>query len=951
MAVGSVTAAQAAASDPPGSFSSQNIGADRTSANFFYRIPALAHLGDGVLVAAWDGRPGSAADSPNPNSIVFRRSIDNGATWSDIGYIAKGTVGSATVKQDGYSDPSLIFDKETGALFMFSVYSKDQGFWGSAYGNSPTDRQIMNAAVVRSDDGGLTWGEPRLITDVAKTSNGQTVNGVYQPVTGDVKSMFATSGEGIQLQYGQYAGRLVQQYAGTIRQANGNTEVQAYSVYSDDHGATWQRGNFVGTGMDENKTVELSDGSVMLNSRDGSNGRQRKVAISTDGGVNYGPVTRDAELPDPTNNASITRLFPDAAEGSAQAKKLLFTNSNNGANGNRVNGAARVSCDDGATWPGIRNIDPGSFAYSTATAIGSGKFGVLWEKNYTNNMQFTTFDEAWLNYVCAPLEVAPTTLTVGTAKSVPVKITNQEAAAISGTVSFAVGAGWTASSATVTNLAPGASTTVNVNVTAPTSAAGEQRVQATFVASNGKRSEFTAAFTLPRESTLTAATTVTDVSASRNLVTNPYRAGDVLSFNLKVDSNYNAPTYVMPISTNVSTGFLPTTCRYMSLPAFGTYTCTTPKYTLTQADIDRGTFTPEFALTIAPQANQTNTAPVTAKGAPVVLRDGLVNATIVGERKDAARDLATNPYVAGQSVDYGFRVDNTSPMTIMVVPTAGAFTPFLPEGPGNCRYRTLPAGEGYDCNTPKHVVTADEAAQGFFVANTTWALSAGGQTAKNVTVNSGEVDLTVRKPQVTATVSGTFADVDGDGHRSEGDTVTFSRVVENSGNVRLDAVSADGASGQALAAGATTALDDVVVTLTAAEVESGVVTAPSFEVTATNGSRSVSATSTGSDVVLPAAAPAVAAFSPTQVYTSGAEVSHDGALWRATWWTKGSVPGAPYGSWQEIASASDGTAVWTASRIFARGDVVTHAGESFEAKWWTRNQAPTGSTFGPWDRV
>lgn len=348
---------------------------------------------------------------------------------------------------------------------------------------------------------------------------------MYTPVAGDVKGTFAISGEGIQLRYGAHAGRLIQQYAGTVRQADGSTAIQAYSVYSDDGGDTWQRGEYVGTGMDENKVVELSDGRVMLNSRDSSDGRLRKVAISTDGGHSYGPVTRDAELPDPTNNASITRLHPDAAAGSADAKKLIFTNAANGANSNRVNGAVRLSCDDGETWPGLRTLETGTFAYSSATAIDDGRVGVLWEAGYTNTMQFSSFDDAWLNAACAPLSVPKTALTAGVATTVPVTITNQEAAALSGTVTFHTAAGWTATTAQITGLAPGASATVNVQVTAPQGVSGEQRLQAAFTAADGRLSQTTATLTLPQSSALGATLTATNTSAPRDVATNPYTVG------------------------------------------------------------------------------------------------------------------------------------------------------------------------------------------------------------------------------------------------------------------------------------------------------------------------------------------------------------------------------------------------------------------------------------------
>lgn len=190
---------------PPGSFAEQNLGADRTADNFFYRIPALTYLGNNVVLAAWDGRPGSAADAPQANSIVQRRSTDGGATWGPVQTIAAGQVGNATTPKYGYSDPSYIYDAEAGKVFAFFVYSKDQGFGGSQFGNSDADRNVISSAVIESADGGVTWGAPRLITNVTKPGTSKT-----SPVAGDVRSNFASSGEGIQLKYGAYKGRLIQ---------------------------------------------------------------------------------------------------------------------------------------------------------------------------------------------------------------------------------------------------------------------------------------------------------------------------------------------------------------------------------------------------------------------------------------------------------------------------------------------------------------------------------------------------------------------------------------------------------------------------------------------------------------------------------------------------------------------------------------------------------------------
>lgn len=933
----------------PGTFMTTNVAADRTSENFFYRIPALAHLGDGVVLASWDARPGSAADAPNPNSIMQRRSVDNGVTWGPAQIIASGQVAAPRY---GYSDPSYVVDGESGTVFAFFVYSKDAGFAASVYGDDDANRDVISSAVIASTDGGLTWSEPRLITDVTKTSNGTTADGVYQPVEGDVLTNFAASGEGIQLRYGEHAGRVIQQFSGRVRQANGSTLFQAYSVYSDDHGATWQRGAFVGTAMDENKVVELSDGRVMLNSRDSSNGRTRWVAISEDGGQTWGPVARDAQLPDPTNNASITRLFPDAAEGSADAQKLLFTNANNGADGSRVNGAARVSCDDGVTWPGLRTIDAGSFGYSTATRLDDGRIGVLWERDYTNDLQFSSFDDAWLNYVCAPLRTDEQTLDPAVAKSMPVTITNQESEALSGTVAVVTPAGWTATEAVVDDLAPGESVTVDVRLTAPADATGTHLLQTAFTSSDGRVSQYTSTLRLPQPVTLGLTLTSTNTSTARDVVARPYQAGEVLSFTVRVASTSSMPTLATPTESNFTTGFAPTACRWNNLAALGAYNCTTPRRTLTADDIERGWFAPQFTFAVAPMTDTSASAPVTFTGAAVALRDGVLGATIVGSRADGSRDLAAQPYAAGDQVPYSFRIDSTSPVAATVAPTNGDFQPLVPPGAGNCRWTNLAPFAGYTCATPRHTVTADEVAQGFFAPRTTWTVTATGQTPAEYEIDGGEVDLLVRDPGLSGGIAGSWQDADGDGYASAGDTVTFRYDVVNTGNVRLDDVVAGDLADATLAAGTDAEARSSVVTLTADHIAAASVSPEPLTATARNGERAVTATITATPFALDIepAEPLPPAWDGQATYGEGDRVSYGGVVFEALWWTRNQIPGdSPWGAWAEIASTTDGVALWTASRIFTVGEIVEYAGVKYRAKWWTRNQAP-GDPWGPWER-
>ena len=831
---------------PPGSFQESNLAADRTASNFFYRIPALAYLGNGVVLAAWDGRPGSAADAPNPNSIVQRRSTDGGRSWGPLQVIAAGHVADASGPKYGYSDPSYIYDAEAGKVFAFFVYSKDQGFGGSQFGNDDADRNVISSAVMESSDGGATWSQPRLITDVTKPGASKT-----SPVAGDVRSNFASSGEGIQLKYGPYKGRLIQQYAGDVRQADGSNRIQAYSVYSDDHGATWHKGANVGDRMDENKTVELSDGRVLLNSRDNANQGYRKVTVSTDGGATYGPVTQDTELPDPANNGAIARMFPDAPQGSADAKKLIFTNANSKTG--RENVSARVSCDDGATWPGVRTIRPGFSAYSTVTRLDDGRFGVLYEGNYTDNMPLATFDDAWLNYVCAPLTVPALTTAPGATKQVAVTVTNQEATTLSGaTATVYTPSGWSATTVPVPDVAPGASATVNVDLTAPSNASGPQNLNAAFTTTDGRVSQHTFTATIPVAPQVGLA--ITGSAPDRDVAASPYQVGDVLSYTFNVKSTANVTANSVPVSGAFDTGFLPPSapnCRYNTLAAGASYTCTTARHTVTAEDVARGYFLPQATFSITASATPSLTKTVSFTGAAVALRDGLVAAIITGSRNDAGRDLGAQPYSAGEAFPYKFDVTNTSPLVEKVVPNTGNFSPFVPDGPGNCRYSVLPAGQSYTCATPRHNVTAEEAAQGFFIPDTAWEVSAAGQTTRTYVVNGGEVDLKIRDARLEGTVAAKWTDNDGDRYASVGDTVTYTYTLGNAGNVTLTGVAApDAGISESLLApgGSLTATRDHV--LSPADIAAGRLAPVSFEAAADNGARHVTASVAGGGIEL-----------------------------------------------------------------------------------------------------
>ena len=378
-----------ASTELPASMSeAQHLAGNTATDN--YRIPAITTAPNGDLLVSYDERPkdngNGGSDAPNPNHIVQRRSTDGGKTWSAPTYIHQGT---ETGKKVGYSDPSYVVDHQTGTIFNFHVKSYDQGWGGSKAGTDPENRSIIQAEVSTSTDNGWTWTHRTITADITKDN----------PWT----ARFAASGQGIQIQHGAHAGRLVQQY--TIRTADGT--VQAVSVYSDDHGKTWQAGTPTGTGMDENKVVELSDGSLMLNSRASDGSGFRKVARSTDGGQTWSEPASDKNLPDSVDNAQVIRAFPNAAPSDPRAKVLLLSHSPNPKPWSRDRGTISMSCDDGASWVTGKVFNENFVGYTTIAVQSDGSIGLLSEDGNYGGIWYRNFTMNWLGEQCGQKQPEP----------------------------------------------------------------------------------------------------------------------------------------------------------------------------------------------------------------------------------------------------------------------------------------------------------------------------------------------------------------------------------------------------------------------------------------------------------------------------------------------------------------------------------------------------------------
>ena len=316
-----------------------------------YRIPAIITAPNGDLVAAIDERVPSCGDlkwSKDIN-IVIRRSVDNGDSWSEIETVVDYPFGKSA------SDPSMIVDKVTGAIFLFFNFM-----------DLDNEKDVYCLKVMKSMDNGRTWSSPIDITSQIAKSEWHN----------DFK--FITSGRGIQASSGKLLHTLV------------NLEKGLHLFGSDDHGESWYLIDNPIIPGNESKIVELVDGTWMINSRINGKGF-RFVHTSTDEGATW-LSKPDSSLIDPGCNASIIR-FTSIKEG-ADKNRLLFSNAK--MKENRINMTVRISYDEGKSWTKGKTIYNEGSAYSSMSILANGDIGLFFEKDDYQENVFVRLTLEWL---------------------------------------------------------------------------------------------------------------------------------------------------------------------------------------------------------------------------------------------------------------------------------------------------------------------------------------------------------------------------------------------------------------------------------------------------------------------------------------------------------------------------------------------------------------------------
>jgi sialidase-1 len=341
------------------------------------RIPTVIVTKAGTMLAFAEGRqrPKDQAE----NDIVMKRSTDAGRTWSALRVLHEDGANSL-------NNPTVVQERESGRIFLWyqripshvTEHSKDR----IATGLEGPD--IYRNFLLTSDDDGVTWSAPQDVTATTKRPERAT-------------TIASGPGIGIQLARGPHKGRLIIPF-----NEGPYGKWQNYAVFSDDAGKTWTYGDdvpgaFVPDGkggersqINEVQMAELSDGSVLLDSRQFAGAKVRRKSVSRDGGKTWSPVQEVADLTDPSCMASTFRY--SFAEG-ATPSRLLHSGPDSAK---RERGTIYLSLDEGKTWPTKRALYPGPFAYSVLTRFDDGTVGCLFEADNYARIVFARFPIEWV---------------------------------------------------------------------------------------------------------------------------------------------------------------------------------------------------------------------------------------------------------------------------------------------------------------------------------------------------------------------------------------------------------------------------------------------------------------------------------------------------------------------------------------------------------------------------
>ena len=331
-----------------------------------YKIPTAMVTNNGTILAMIEARKYSC-DDHGYIDLRMKRSFDGGSAWS----------------------PST----------LIHGYSQDKGPWTSVgdgnFVQDPMDdtiyllhtRNNSQLFLSRSNDDGSSFSEPVDVTSTLKF--------------GGVGGWVGTGHAGcIVLSSGPKKGRLVIPTYTSL----------PYTVYSDDHGKSWNMGGgvpaekyFHGASAGEWTVSETgsytSDGTPILlaNVRNSPNipggivGKgYRLLSYSEDGGETWGPIREAKDLPEPIRGCEGSMVY------NPKTKKIYFSHPDPSLDLFRNYLTVWSSSDFGMTWTVHDKVWNSAAGYSSMVLMpGNDELGIFYDRNNHTMIVFEAQSVSW----------------------------------------------------------------------------------------------------------------------------------------------------------------------------------------------------------------------------------------------------------------------------------------------------------------------------------------------------------------------------------------------------------------------------------------------------------------------------------------------------------------------------------------------------------------------------
>ena len=333
--------------------------AERTDGFTLYRIPGIVVTSKGSVLAYCEARKFSDADR-GEIEIHLRRSTDGGKTFSPATQVAhlgtrlprnphmsskKGAKDLGGPDEQTVNNPVAIATRGGAVHLIYCV-------------------EYMHCFHLRSDDDGVTWSTPIEIT--------AAFDGFRKDL--DWQAIATGPGHAIELKNG----RLCVPFWMATYEKKAPLRKAVGTIYSDDEGKTWQRGDIAVPDAGEPNIAPLADGSVIVTARNSNERSRRLITRSLDGATQWSKPAFAEELLEPGCMAGIT-----VHSGSAltPGPLLLFSSPHTieREHSARRDVTIKLSRDDGKTWPIAKILQPGPSAYSDLAVLPDGTILCFYE--------------------------------------------------------------------------------------------------------------------------------------------------------------------------------------------------------------------------------------------------------------------------------------------------------------------------------------------------------------------------------------------------------------------------------------------------------------------------------------------------------------------------------------------------------------------------------------------